>query len=191
MKSIKGTETEKNLMKAFAGESQANRRYTFFAKIAKKEGYEKIAQYFEETARNEEAHSKEFFKRLEGGMVEFTASYPAGVLSTTLVNLTEAANGEEEEWDVLYPEFAKIAAHEGFPEIAELFTGIAAIEKHHMDRYRELAASLESGAIFRKDIETEWRCRNCGYTHEDKEAMELCPVCKHPRAHFEICSDVF
>lgn len=191
MKSIKGTETEKNLLKAFAGESQAKNRYTFFAKIAKKEGYEKIAFFFEETATNESAHAKEFFKRLEGGMVEITASYPAGILSTTLVNLNEAANGEEEEGEVLYPEFAEIARSEGFPEIADLFAGISEIEIHHMERYRALAAKLESGEMFKKDVETDWRCRNCGYIHSDKEAIELCPVCKHPRAHFEISSDVF
>lgn len=191
MKSIKGTKTEQNLLKAFAGESQAKNRYTFFAKIAAKEGYEKVSQYFLDTAHNEQAHAKEFFKRLEGGMVEITASYPAGILSTTVENLREAANGEQEEWDELYPEFAKIANNEGFAEIAALFTNIAEVERHHMERYRKLAEDVNNGSIFKKIEETEWRCRNCGYTHTDNEAAEICPICKHERAHFEICSDVF
>ena len=191
MKSIKGTQTEQNLLKAFAGESQAKNRYTFFAKIAKKEGYEKVMTYFMETAHNEEAHAKEFFKRLEGGMVEITASYPAGVLSTTVENLKAAANGEQEEWDTLYPEFARVAKEEGFPAIAALFSSIGEIERHHMDRYRKLAESVENGSIFSKEVETEWRCRNCGHIHNGLDAPEICVVCKHAKAHFEVCADIF
>ena len=191
MKSIKGTETEKNLLKAFAGESQAKNRYTFFAKIAKKEGYEKVMSYFQETANNEAAHAKEFFKRLEGGMVEITASYPAGILSNTVENLRAAAAGEQEEWDTLYPEFARVAKEEGFAEISALFLNIAEIEHHHMQRYSKLADTVENGTIFNKEVETEWRCRNCGHVHVGQNAPETCIVCDHPIAHFEISSDVF
>ncbi len=191
MKSIKGTKTEQNLLKAFAGESQAKNRYQFFAKIAKKEGFEKVAFYFEETAHNEEVHAKEFFKRLEGGMVEITASYPAGILSNTIENLRAAAEGENEEWSELYPEFAKVAQEEGFDEIASLFTRIAVIEKHHQERYSKLADEVEQATIFNKEEEIEWRCRNCGHIHKGKNAPELCPVCKHPKAYFENAIDLF
>lgn len=191
MKSIKGTKTEQNLLKAFAGESQAKNRYTFFAKIAKKEGYEKVAHYFLETAHNEAAHAKEFFKRLEGGMVEITASYPAGILSNTVENLKAAAAGEQEEWEELYPVFAQIAKEEGFDEIYDLFTRISLIEMLHMERYRKLAGEVEDGSIFKKEVVTEWRCRNCGHVESGLEAPNVCSVCNHGKAHFEVHSDVF
>lgn len=191
MKSVKGTKTEQNLLKAFAGESQARNRYTFFASIAKKEGYEKIAFYFLETAQNEQEHAKLFFKCLEGGMVEITASYPAGVISNTIDNLKHAAEGEDEEWDTLYPSFADVADAEGFPQIAILFRNIATIEKHHAERYHKLAATLEGGAIFKKENETEWRCRNCGHVTTSKNAPDVCPACKHAQAYYEIFSDLF
>lgn len=191
MKSVKGTKTEQNLLKAFAGESQAKNRYTFFANVAKKEGYEKIAAFFMETAMNEEEHAKMFFKHLEGGMVEITASYPAGVISNTLDNLNHAAAGEDEEWETLYPMFADIAEEEGFKSIAILFRNIAKVEKHHAERYHKLAAALKNGEIFKKETETEWRCRKCGHIHTGKSAPEVCPICSHPKGYFEVYSDVF
>jgi rubrerythrin len=185
MKSIKNTQTEKNLLKAFAGESQARNRYTFFAKIAKKEGYEQIAALFLETAENEKEHAKLFFSYLEGGMAEITATYPAGKIGTTQENLLAAAQGEEEEWTVLYPEFGKVAMEEGFPLVANTFRLIAEIEKHHMERYKKLHANLTENKVFRKDDQIEWHCRECGHIHTGPEAPMVCPVCKHPQAYFE------
>ena len=184
-KSIKGTRTEQNLLKSFAGESQARSRYTFFASVAKKEGYEQIAAVFMETAEQEKEHAKRFFKFLEGGMVEITASYPAGIISTTAENLAAAADGENEEWVELYPEFAKVAEEEGFKEIAVAFRMIAKVEAEHERRYRKLLVNLEEGKVFEKDEPILWQCRNCGYVHEGKTAPGKCPACAHPQAYFE------
>lgn len=184
-KSIKGTKTEQNLLKSFAGESQARSRYTFFASVAKKEGYEQIAGVFMETAEQEKEHAKKFFKYLEGGMVEITASYPAGVIFTTVENLKAAADGENEEWADLYPEFARIAEEEGFPAIAVTFKMVAKVEAEHEARYRKLLARVEAGKFFEEDEEIEWQCRNCGYVHKGKKAPEKCPACAHPQAYFE------
>ena len=184
-KSIKGTRTEQNLLKAFAGESQARTRYTYFASVAKKEGYEQISGVFLETAEQEKEHAKRFFKFLEGGMVEITASYPAGIIGTTIENLTEAANGENEEWDILYPEFARIAQEEGFPQIATAFKMIAKVEVEHEKRYRKLLANITDGTVFKKEEKIEWQCRNCGYVHEGTDAPQTCPACLHPQAYFE------
>ena len=184
-KSIKGTKTEQNLLKAFAGESQARTRYTFFASVAKKEGYEQVAGVFLETADQEKEHAKRFFKFLEGGMVEITASYPAGIIGTTTENLLEAANGENEEWDLLYPEFAKIAQEEGFPQIAAAFKMIAKVEVQHEIRYRKLLANILEESVFKKEEEIEWQCRNCGYVHTGTGAPQTCPACLHPQAYFE------
>jgi len=186
MTSIKGTKTEQNLLKAFAGESQARMRYNYFASAAKKEGLEQIAAMFEETAINEKEHAKLFFKYLEGGMVEITASYPAGVIGTTLENLKAAADGELEEWGELYPEFAKIAEEEGFKDVAMTFKMIATVEKAHEARYRKLYDNLMNGQVFEKDGKQIWKCRNCGYIHEGEKAPQQCPACKHPQAYFEI-----
>lgn len=185
MKSVKGTETEKNLLKSFAGESQARTRYTFFASKAKKEGYEQIAGVFAETADQEKEHAERFFKFLEGGMVEITASYPAGVISTTLDNLREAAAGEYEEWSDLYPSFAKVAEAEGFPEIARVYRNIAKVEAEHEARYKTLLARVEADKVFEREEAIEWQCRNCGYVHTGTEALEKCPSCDHPKAYFE------
>ncbi|GHT04431.1 rubrerythrin [Bacteroidia bacterium] len=184
-KSIKGTKTEKNLLKSFAGESQARMRYTFFASKAKKEGYEQIAAIFQETADQEKEHAERFFKFLEGGEVEITASFPAGVIGTTAENLLEAANGELEEWDILYKEFEQVAREEGFTEIAVAFKMIATVEKQHEARYRKFLANLKDGKVFKKDEEIEWQCRNCGYVHTGKEAPGTCPACLHPQAYYE------
>ena len=184
-KSIKGTKTEQNLLKSFAGESQARSRYTFFASVAKKEGYEQIAGVFMETAEQEKEHAKRFFKFLEGGMVEITASYPAGMIGTTHENLLEAANGENEEWADLYPEFAKVADEEGFKAIATAFRMIAKVEAEHEARYRKLLGRLIDGSIFEREEEIEWQCRNCGYVHTGKKAPETCPACQHPKSYFE------
>ncbi|NPA67919.1 MAG: rubrerythrin family protein [Chlorobi bacterium] len=186
MKSIKGTKTEQNLLKAFAGESQAKMRYEYFAKQAKKEGLEQIAAIFEETAVNEKAHAKRFFKFLEGGPVEITATYPAGKIGTTLENLKDAAEGENEEWVDLYPEFAKIAEEEGFNEIATAFKMIAKVEKEHEERYRKLYTNLEEGKVFERNGKIYWKCRNCGYVHEGEKAPKVCPACLHPQSYFEI-----
>jgi rubrerythrin len=191
MSRIKGTKTEQNLLKAFAGESQARNRYTFFAKVAKKEGYEQIAAIFEETAFNEEQHAKVFFKYLEGGPVEITATYPAGIIATTPENLLEAAEGELEEWDVLYKDFAEIAEQEGFKDIATSFRMIAKVEKHHEERYRKLLENIKKEEVFKKGEKTQWKCRNCGYIHEGATAPEICPACKHPKAYFELLADNF
>lgn len=185
MASIKGTRTEQNLLKSFAGESQARGRYTYFASVAKKEGYEQIAAIFLETAEQEKEHAKRFFKFLEGGMVEITASYPAGIISTTAENLRAAAEGENEEWTLLYPEFANVAQEEGFLEVAAAFEMIAKVEAEHEARYKKLLERVESGKFFERDEEIKWQCRNCGYVHTGKEAPGLCPACKHPQAYFE------
>jgi rubrerythrin len=189
MTSIKGTRTEQNLLKAFAGESQARNRYTYFASVAKKEGLEQIAALFEETALNEKEHAKRFFKFLEGGMVEITASYPAGIISTTLDNLKAAADGENEEWTLLYPEFATIAEEEGFKEVAMAFKMIAKVEKAHENRYRKLYNNLQEGKVFKKDGKVIWKCRNCGFIHEGTVAPNQCPACQHPQAYFEIMEE--
>ena len=185
-KSIKGTKTEKNLLTSFAGESQARMRYTYFASAAKKEGYEQIAAIFTETADQEKEHAKRMFKWLEGGMVEITASYPAGVIGTTLENLKAAAAGENEEWTKDYPHFADVADEEGFPEIAAMYRNIAVAEKGHEERYQAFVKNIEAGTVFAKDEEVVWQCRNCGYIFVGKQAPEQCPACLHPQAYFEI-----
>jgi len=186
MKSLKGTRTEQNLLKAFAGESQARMRYDYFAKQAKKEGLEQIAAIFDETALNEKEHAKRFFKFLEGGMVEITAAYPAGKIGTTMENLKAAAEGENEEWTELYPEFARIAEEEGFREVATCFKMIARVEKAHEERYRKLYNNLEAGRVFEREGKLVWKCRNCGYLHEGAKAPKMCPACLHPQSHFEL-----
>ncbi|MEJ5362457.1 MAG: rubrerythrin family protein [Spirochaetota bacterium] len=188
-KSVKGTRTEKNLLAAFAGESQARTRYDYFASVAKKEGYEQIAAIFQETALNEKEHAKRFFSFLEGGMVEIQASYPAGVIGTTVENLKAAAAGENEEHTKLYPEAAKIAEEEGFPEIAFLFRKVAEVEKHHEQRYLDLMKNIQDGKVFKKDKKVQWKCRNCGYIHEGESAPEKCPTCLHPQSYFELLCD--
>lgn len=185
MKSIKGSITEQNLLKSFAGESQARNRYTFFASVAKKEGYEQISSIFTETAEQEKEHAKKFFKYLEGGVVEITASFPAGIIATTAENLKAAAEGENEEWTEAYPEFAKIADEEGYPEVAATFRAIATVEAEHEKRYRKLLSRLEDGSVFKREEPIEWQCRNCGYVHSGDSAPELCPACAHPQAYFE------
>ncbi|MCP4720241.1 MAG: rubrerythrin family protein [Desulfobacteraceae bacterium] len=189
MASLKGTRTEKNLLTAFAGESQARNRYTYFASAAKKEGYVQISEIFTETANQEKEHAKRLFKFLEGGEVEITAAFPAGVIGTTLENLKEAAAGEEYEWTQMYPDFAAIAKEEGFDAVAMIFEMIAIAEKQHDKRYADLAANIETGKVFKKDTSVTWRCRNCGYVHEGKEALEMCPACAHPQAHFEVLGE--
>ena len=186
MKSVKGTQTEKNLLISFAGESQARNRYTYFASAAKKEGYEQIAAIFTETAEQEKEHAKRMFKYLEGGCVEITASYPAGVIGTTAENLRAAAAGENEEWTKDYPHFAKVAEEEGFPEIAAMYRMISVAEKGHEERYLAFLKNVEEGKVFAKKETTVWQCRNCGYIHEGTEAPEACPACLHPQAYFEV-----
>jgi len=186
MASVKGTKTEKNLLAAFAGESQARTRYTFFASVAQKEGYEQISQIFLETAENEKEHAKRFFSYLEGGMVEINAAYPAGIIGNTLQNLKAAAEGENEEHTKLYPMFADIAAQEGFQEIAMLFRNVAKVEVEHEKRYLKLAQNIEKGEVFQKSSVVRWKCLNCGYVHEGPEAPEKCPSCLHPKAYFAI-----
>ncbi len=186
MKSLSNTFTEKNLLKAFAGESQARMRYDYFSKQAKKEGLEQISGIFAETALNEKEHAKRFFKFLEGRNVEITASYPAGKIGTTLENLKAAAEGEHEEWTDLYPEFAKVAEEEGFPDIAQTFLKIAEVEEAHEKRYKKLYENLNSGKVFKREDKIVWKCRNCGYLHEGTEAPDKCPACLHPKAYFEI-----
>lgn len=183
--SVKGTQTEQNLLKAFAGESQARNRYMFAAKVAKKEGFEQIAALFEVTAENEQVHAKTFFKFLEGGMVEITASYPAGEISSTMENLKAAADGENEEWTELYPDFEKIAREEGFKEVAVAFKMIAKVEAEHEKRFRKLLENIETEQVFEKEEKTKWKCRKCGYVHEGSKALENCPACQHPKAYFE------
>ncbi len=189
---LKGSETEKNLLKAFAGESQARMRYTYFASVAKKEGYEQISAIFTETADNEKEHAKIFFKHLEkseGMPVEITASYPAGKIGTTKENLLASANGEHEEWGELYPEFEKVALKEGFKEIAESFHEIAEVEEQHEKRYRKLLKNIEDKKVFKKEKVVRWKCRNCGYVHEGKEAPDECPACKHPQSYYELLEE--
>ncbi len=186
MKSLKGSKTEQNLLKAFAGESQARMRYDYFSKQAKKEGLEQISAIFAETAINEKAHAKRFFKFLEGGPVEITAAYPAGIIGTTLQNLKAAAEGENEEWTALYPEFARVAEEEGFKEVSAAFRMIAKVEKAHEERYSKLYKNLEDGHVFEKDGVVVWKCRNCGYLHEGKKAPKVCPACLHPQSYFEV-----
>ena len=185
-KSIKGTQTEKNLLTSFAGESQARMRYTYFASVAKKEGYEQIAAIFTETADQEKEHAKRMFKWLEGGMVEITASYPAGVIGTTAENLKAAAAGENEEWTADYPHFADVADEEGFPAIAAMYRNIAIAEKAHEERYLAFLANIENESVFKKEEETVWQCRNCGFVHVGTEAPKACPACLHPQAYFEV-----
>jgi rubrerythrin len=186
MKSLKGTETEKNLLAAFAGESQARNRYTFFVSKAKKEGYEQISEIFQETADNEKEHAKVFFKHLQGGDVEIMAGYPAGVIGNTEENLLAAADGEKMEWGTLYPRFAEIADEEGFPEIAKSFKEIAKVESYHERRYRKLLENLEKNLVFKKEKIMKWKCRNCGYVIECDEAPNNCPACDHPQGYYEL-----
>jgi len=183
---LKGSNTEKNLLESFAGESQARNRYTFFASVAKKEGYEQISAIFTETAGNEKEHAELFFKFLKGGMVEITASYPAGIISTTAENLKEAADGEKMEWGTLYPNFADIAENEGFLDISNIFRMIAKVEKEHETRYRKLLVNVKQDKVFKKEEIIKWKCRNCGHVHEASEAPEKCPVCDHARSYFEV-----
>jgi len=185
MKSLKGTKTEKNLMTSFAGESQARMRYTYFASQAKKDGYEKISSIFSETADQEKEHAKRMFKYLQGGEVEITASFPAGVIGTTMENLKGAAAGEHDEWSVLYPRFADEAEAEGFCDIAKMYRMIAIAEKNHEDRYISFVNDIENNSVFKKDKVVVWQCRNCGFIFEGEEAPELCPACLHPQSYFE------
>ena len=189
MASIKGTRTEKNLLHSFAGESQARNRYDFFAGQARKEGLVQISKIFEETALQEKEHAKRFFKYLEGGTVEITAGFPAGIIGSTLENLKAAASGEHEEWSEAYPEFARIAREEGFPEIAVLWEKVSVAEKQHEKRYNDLWKNLEAGKVFKRDGVVIWRCLNCGYIHEGTEAPQLCPACLHPQAYFELLGE--
>jgi len=189
MKSIKGTKTEKNLLASFAGESQARNRYTYFASVAKKEGYEQISAIFLETAENEKEHAKRFFKLLEGGEVEITASYPAGMIKTTAENLRAAANGENLEWTKLYKEAADTADQEGFPEIAKQFREIGAVEVEHEKRYTKLLQNINEGKVFERQETQKWKCRNCGRVIEGKEAPDKCPACEHPTAYFELLGE--
>ena len=189
MPELKGTQTEINLMKAFAGESQARNRYTFFASIAKKEGLVQIASIFQETADQEKEHAKRFFKLMNGGMAEITAAFPAGGLGTTAENLEAAAGGEHEEWSELYPQFAQTAREEGFEQVAAVFEHVAVAEKQHEKRYRDLLKNLNEGKVFKKDGVVIWRCMNCGYIHEAQEAPKACPACAHPQAYFEVLAE--
>ena len=186
MPELKGTQTEKNLLKSFAGESQARTRYTFFASKAKKEGYRQIESIFLETARNEKEHAERFFKFLEGGGVEIEATYPAGVIGTTEENLKAAAEGENEEHTELYPHFADVAEEEGFPKIAVVFRKIAEVEKEHEERYLKLLENIKEGKVFKREEEVRWKCDNCGYVHEGTEAPEKCPACAHDQEYFEL-----
>jgi rubrerythrin len=185
-KSVKGTQTEKNLLTTFAGESQARMRYTFFASVAKKEGYEQISAIFTETANQEKEHAERMFKFLEGGKVEIQASYPAGVIGTTLENLKAAAMGEHEEWAMDYPHFADIAEQEGFPAIAAMYRNISVAEKGHEERYLAFVSNIEKATVFAKEGEVVWQCRNCGFITVGKEAPKVCPACLHPQAYFEV-----
>jgi rubrerythrin len=187
--SIKGTLTEQNLLKSFAGESQARNRYTFFASKARKDGFEQIAAFFEETAAQEKEHAKLFFKYLEGGMLEITATFPAGIIGSTADNLLAAAKGEHEEWDLLYPEFARIAEEEGFEQIAESFKLVATVEKRHEERYRKLLQNIENDEVFKRSGKKVWACRNCGYLQYGENAPDECPCCHHPQAFFELQAD--
>ena len=190
-KSLKGTKTEQNLLKAFAGESQARNRYTYFASVARKEGYEQIAAIFAETAENEKEHAKVFFKHLEGGEVEITASYPAGMIKDTKANLEAAAAGENMEWTALYADFAQTAKTEGFPEAARSFDQIAKVERFHEARYRKLIQNMTAKEVFKKKSSVKWHCLNCGYVIEGTDAPNECPACKHPQAFFEVLAENF
>ncbi len=189
MSELKGSKTEKNILTAFTGESQARNRYTYFASQAKKEGYVQISHIFEETANQEKEHAKRLFKFLEGGEVEITGSFPAGVIGSTYDNLMAAASGENYEHTTMYPEFARTASEEGFDDIADIFKAIAVAEKQHEKRYNELAANIKAGRVFKREGVVIWRCRNCGYLHEGTEAPEICPACEHPQAHFELLGE--
>lgn len=186
---LKGSQTEKNLLTAFAGESQARNRYTYYAGAAKKEGFRQISEIFEETANQEKEHAKRLYKFLKGGELEITASFPAGTIASTSVNLEHGAAGEHYEWTEMYPSFAETARKEGFPEIAKVFESIAVAEKQHEKRYLDLKANVDAQKVFKKDEEVVWRCMNCGYIHTGKEAMAVCPACAHPQAHFELLSE--
>lgn len=189
MGKLKGTQTEKNILTAFAGESQARNRYTYFASKAKQEGFVQISAVFEETADQEKEHAKRLFKFLEGGEVEISAAFPAGVIAATIENLRASAAGENHEHTAMYPGFARTARQEGFDDIAAVFEAIAVAEKQHEKRYLALAANIAAGRVFKRDSKTKWRCRNCGYTHEGEEAPELCPACAHAQAHFELLGE--
>lgn len=186
MPSLKGTQTEKNILTAFIGESQARNRYTYFSSVAKKEGYVLISAMFAETAEQEKEHAKRLFKFLEGGMAEVTATFPAGTIGDTATNLKAAADGENEEWTEMYPKFAAIAREEGFPMIAAVMENIAVAEKQHEKQYRDLLEHLNNGTMFKRGDKVIWRCRNCGFIHESTEAPQVCPACNHPQAHFEV-----
>ncbi|HOI15602.1 MAG TPA: rubrerythrin family protein [Geobacteraceae bacterium] len=188
-KSVKGTKTERNLLTAFAGESQARNRYTFFASVARKAGYEQIANIFTETAGNEKEHAEIFFSYLEGGDAEITATYPAGIVADTRTNLEAAAAGEKLEWSEIYADFEKIAREEGFPDIATSFKEIAEVEEFHERRYRKLAQNLDTGEVFRKKSSVKWHCTNCGYVHEGTEAPRTCPACKHAQSYYELLAE--
>ena len=183
---LNGSQTEKSLLEAFAGESQARTRYTFFASVAKKEGYEQISSIFQETADNEKEHAELFFKHLKGGLVEIAAAYPAGIIGSTKENLKAAAEGEKLEWGTLYPDIAQVAEKEGFKEVAKTFRMVAKVEEYHERRYRKLLANLEQGKVFKRDAPIKWKCRNCGHVYEGSEAPEKCPVCQHARSYFEV-----
>lgn len=189
MKSLKGTKTEKNILTAFAGESQARNRYTFFASKAKKEGYVQISRIFEETANQEKEHAKRLFKFLEGGDVEIMAAFPAGVIGNTEENLLASANGEDHEWQEMYPEFAQVANEEGFPEIAAVMLNIAVAEKQHSKRYKALRDNILNKKVFKKDQKIKWVCANCGFVHEGDKAPEKCPACAHEQAYFEVLAE--
>ncbi|MDR0493853.1 MAG: rubrerythrin family protein [Nitrososphaerota archaeon] len=184
-----GSKTEKNLLAAFAGESQARTRYTFFTSVAKKEGYEQIAAIFEETAANEKEHAELFFKHLKGGVTEITATYPAGIIASTADNLKEAAEGEKLEWGTLYPNFAEVAKQEGFADVAKTFLMVAEVEANHERRYRKLLGNVQTDKVFKKDAPTKWKCRNCGMVITSSEVPDKCPTCTHPRAYFEIWTE--
>ena len=183
---LEGSQTEKNLLAAFAGESQARTRYTFFSSTAKKEGYEQISAIFQETSDNEKEHAQLFFNHLQGGIVEIKAAYPAGLTATTAQNLLAAADGEKLEWGTLYPSFGDTAEKEGFPDVARTFRNVAKVEAFHERRYRKLLTSIEQGKVFKKDAPIKWKCRNCGFVFEGTEVPEKCPVCSHPRSYFEV-----
>src|SRR6056297_3101866 len=189
MKELKGTQTEKNLMASFAGESQARNRYTYFASAAKKEGFVQISQVFEETANQEKEHAKRFFKFLQGGKVEIVAAFPAGVIGTTAENLKAAAAGENEEWTDMYPGFAATAREEGFSEIAAVYEAVVVAERQHEKRYKDLLANIENGKVFKRDSAVTWRCINCGYLFEGTEAPAKCPACAHPQSYFELLGE--
>ncbi|MBL7073182.1 MAG: rubrerythrin family protein [Candidatus Omnitrophica bacterium] len=191
MKSVKGTKTEKNLLAAFAGESQARNRYTYFASVARKAGYEQISAIFLETADNEKEHAKKFFKFLEGGEVEVQAAYPAGVIGDTASNLSAAANGENLEWTTLYKNFERDAREEGFEKIADIFKEIAEVEEHHEKRYRKLLKNVKENKVFQKDTAVKWKCRNCGYIHDGASAPNECPACQHPQGYYEVFCETY